>query len=127
MNDFVFRACTGFDLGVNHSQPPEEGRVIDEEQARPRTDSVIFGPSVIRIIILGLCIVALNSGIRSADHGYTIWVGNTAEQFFVALLEGATWLFATLSLGTWLIVELAHVRAWFRKRSMAARRRPAAG
>jgi len=123
MNDFVFRACLGFDLGFNHAQRLEDGRSGAEEKPESSNGRLKWWQWIIRIIALLTCLMGLVSGIRGADYLY-IASGGSAEQLFVSLLEGATWLFATLTLGTWLIVELVLIRAWFRKRSMARRRKP---
>ena len=80
---------------------------------------------MVRLFVLSICLIGLIMGLLEADHLYNIGSGGTAEQLVAALLEGATWIIATLTLGTWLVVELALIRAWFRDRSMAGRSGPA--
>jgi hypothetical protein len=122
MNNFMFRACLGFDLGRNPDQGMKDRRIIaqaDAESANVRPKAARW---MMRIVTLAACLVCLISGIASAGQLFTLNALSDAEQMFIALLEGATWLLASITLGVWLVVELALVRAWFRERSMTRRR-----
>jgi len=80
---------------------------------------------IVRTVLLCVCLTALVLGLLGSGNLYPLVSSGSAEQLFVSLLEAATWLFATLTLGTWLVVELVLIRAWLRARSMAVRSKSA--
>jgi len=125
MNNFLFRACTGFDLGVNSARWSEERRVMGEEQSGKRSSRLKVAQLIVRTVLLCVCLTALVLGLLGSGNLYPLVSSGSAEQLFVSLLEAATWLFATLTLGTWLVVELVLIRAWLRARSMAVRSKSA--